>query len=154
MHDIEGEVYLRPAEDEGVHGEDEAPDEEHRELQGGAELQLEALQLADGVGDDGLHDVPRELRLDEGHVVLVPVDEPTHPEEIGDADHHEGEVVIRDEAQGPTLQPYLAGHYQSCFKSYPTFFRQKAQFLRLYLPHPHSPPGSGIFPCFRGGQRL
>ena len=33
VHDIEGEVDLRPAEDEGVDGEDEAPDEEHCELQ-------------------------------------------------------------------------------------------------------------------------
>ncbi len=103
VYDIEGEVDLGPAEHEGVDCEDEAPDEEDRELEGGAELQLVPLDLADRVGYDRLHDVPGELGLDERHVVLVPVDEPTHPEEISNAHHHEREVVIRDEAQGSAL---------------------------------------------------
>jgi len=94
-----------------MYSKDEASDEEYSELKGGAELQLIAFDLADGVGDDGLHDVAGELGFDERHVVLVAVDEASYPEEIGDAYHNKGEVVIRNEAQGAALETDFAGHY-------------------------------------------
>ena len=111
MDDVEREVDLRPAEDEGVDGEDEAADEEDAELEGRAKLQLEVHVLADGVGDQCLHDVAGELRLDERHVVLVSVDETSHPEEVRDPHHHVRQVVVRNPAHRSSLELDLSGHY-------------------------------------------
>ena len=116
MDNIEREVALRPAEYKRMHGEDEAANKQNAELVGGVELDVVAHVLADGVGDECLHQVAGQLRFDERHVVLVPVDEPAHPEEVAHAHHQVGQVVVCDERQDLAVEPDFAGHVDYCFK--------------------------------------
>jgi hypothetical protein len=116
MDNIEREVALRPAEYKRMHGEDEAANKQNAELVGGVELDVVAHVLADGVSDECLHEVAGELRFDEGHVVLVAVDEAANPEEVAHAHHYVREVVVCDEWEDLSRQPDFAGHVDYCFK--------------------------------------
>ncbi len=82
MDDVKRKVDLRPAKNKGMNSEDKTTDEEYAELKSRTKLQLKVHVLTDGVSDDGLHDIPRELRLHEGHIVLITVYKASHPEEV------------------------------------------------------------------------